>query len=106
MKRRAQYQNVYKRGESFREANIKLFLLTNGLEWNRVGFSITSKRVKLSVKRNRCKRLLAESYRAMESRLKVGHDLVITVQKDISGHKMDGVAQQLEKVCKKSSILQ
>ena len=46
---------------------------------NRVGFSV-SRKVKGAVPRNRCRRLLKESYRLLEGEITLGYDIVFMLK--------------------------
>ena len=63
-----------------------------------------AKKVRLSVRRNRCKRLLREAYKATESRLKGPYSLVFTVQRDISGKKLAEVVKEIKGLYSRGGI--
>jgi RNase P protein component len=55
-----------------------LFVLKNGLPYNRIGFTQTRKYGN-APERNRARRLGREAYRLLRPRLKIGFDLVLLV---------------------------
>lgn len=78
------FRIVYNRGKSVANRLIVMFVLANGLGYSRVGFSV-SKKVGKSVVRSRVTRLLRESVRLLESRVKVGYDIVILARVSCNG---------------------
>jgi ribonuclease P protein component len=76
------FRAVYKEGRSFRKNGFVICALANGLDINRVGFSVRARVVKLASARNRIRRLLRELYRRNKSRLKKGFDIVFVVTRD------------------------
>ena len=63
-----------------------------------------AKRVRLSVRRSRCKRLLREAYKAAAEHLKGNYDLVFIVQKDISTSKLENVLNEVKGLYLKGKI--
>jgi ribonuclease P protein component len=78
----SEFRNIYKKASPARQKDAVLYALPNGLEHNRIGFSISSRNVRRAVRRNRVRRLFREAYRLNRSKLKTGLDLVIVVKKD------------------------
>lgn len=79
LKKNYQFRLVYNRGKSIANKYLVLFVLKNKVSKNRLGISI-SKKVDISVGRNRIRRLIKENYRFMQKELKPGYDLVIIVR--------------------------
>lgn len=75
IRKNAEFRVVYKKGKSFSNELLVLYVFKNKKELNRVGVSV-SKKVGKSVTRNRVRRLIYESYRLNNGNLKTGHDLV------------------------------
>ena len=67
LKKNRDFQNVYKKGTSFANRYLVMYVMDNGLEINRVGISV-SKKVGNSVVRHRVKRLIKEAYRLQEEK--------------------------------------
>jgi ribonuclease P protein component len=57
---------------------VKLFVLKNGLEYNRICFALPRK-FGNAVERNRARRLSREAYRHLRPRLRGGYDAVLLV---------------------------
>ena len=68
LRKNSDFSAIYKRGKSVGDRYVVLFYRPNGLSYNRTGF-LASKKVGNSVKRNRAKRLMKESYRAISASL-------------------------------------
>ena len=78
-----EFNKVYKKGLASRADGVILYCLPNGLEHNRLGFSIGSKNIKRATSRNRIRRLFKEVYRRLKGELKRGFDIVLVVRKDL-----------------------
>jgi len=74
------FQSVYRKGKYVVSKSLTVYMLPNNLEFNRVGIT-ASKNYGKSVKRNRIRRLIRESYRAIQDNLKTGYDFVIVARK-------------------------
>ena len=62
LRKKTDFDSIYNRGKSVGDRYVVLFYKPNGLAYNRTGF-LASKKVGNSVKRNRARRLMKESYR-------------------------------------------
>jgi len=76
LKSNRDFQVVYKKGKSFANKYLVMYVLENGTGCNRLGISV-SKKVGNSVIRHRVKRLIKESYRLHEGVFNSGLDIVI-----------------------------
>ena len=97
LKKNRDFQNVYKKGTSFANRYLVMYVSDNGLEMNRVGISV-SKKVGNSVVRHRVKRLIKEAYRLQEEKFHRGLDVVIIARvsaKDISFEKTESALLHL-----------
>lgn len=73
------FQIVYKKGKSYANKYLVMYVLKNNTEENRLGISV-SKKVGNSVVRHRITRLIRESYRLQESKFQNGLDIVIVAR--------------------------
>ena len=70
------FQLVYKKGKSYANKYLVMYVLENNMEENRFGISV-SKKVGNSVVRHRITRLIRESYRLNKEDFEKGYDIVV-----------------------------
>ncbi|MDW7655608.1 MAG: ribonuclease P protein component [Bacillota bacterium] len=71
-----EFSRVYQKGRYISARHVVLHYLKRNGSQNRLGIT-ASRKVNGSVRRNRMKRLLRESYRLVENQIKPGYDLVL-----------------------------
>ena len=76
LKKNIEFQEVYKRGKSYANKYLVMYVLENGTSQNRLGISV-SKKVGNSIVRHRLTRLIRESYRLQEERFRCGLDIIV-----------------------------
>ena len=76
LKKNKDFQNVYKKGKSYANKYLVMYILENQTDQNRLGISV-SKKVGNSIVRHRLTRLIRESYRLQEERFRCGYDIVV-----------------------------
>ena len=76
LKKNKEFQNVYKKGRSYANSCLVMYVKENGLDKNRLGISV-SKKVGNSIVRHRLTRLIRESYRLSEECFRCGIDIVV-----------------------------
>ena len=76
------FRQIYKKGAFCKRDSFVLYCLGNKKEHNRIGFSISSRVVRLANRRNRIRRLFREVYRKRRKELKQGFDIVIVGKRD------------------------
>lgn len=79
LNRNEQFLNVYRNGKRSYHKYFTLYYVPNGLDKNRLGFRVGKKLAK-AVKRNRLRRLLKESYRLCEYKIKPGYDFILAAR--------------------------
>jgi len=77
------FRTVYKKGLSVKSGPLVLCCMPNGLPHSRVGFSISSRNIKLASRRNRIKRLLREAYRRQRADIHNTADLVFIAKRPL-----------------------
>lgn len=76
LKKNKDFQFVYRKGQSYANKYLVMYIYQNQSEKNRLGISV-SKKVGNSVVRHRLTRLIRESYRLQEDRFRNGLDIVV-----------------------------
>lgn len=76
LKKYGDFQRVYKKGKSYANKYLIMYILEQDAQKNRIGISV-SKKVGNSVVRHRITRLIRESYRLNESKFVDGLDIVV-----------------------------
>lgn len=79
LKKNRDFQLVYKKGTSYANKYLVMYVRENQLEKNRIGISV-SKKVGNSVVRHRLCRLVRESYRLHEDVFRRGFDIVVVAR--------------------------
>ena len=96
-KKNRDFQNVYKKGKSYANRYLVMYVLENDTDRNRLGISV-SKKVGNSVIRHHVTRLIRESYRLQEDMFNSGLDIVVIARntaKDISYHEVESALLHL-----------
>ena len=100
-----EYRVVYKKGLSVKQGPLVLCYLPNGLAHSRIGFSISSRNVKRSSRRNRARRLFREVYRKNKRVIRTGFDLVLVVKRNLPENMIyDDAEQALFKLIKAARL--
>lgn len=94
LKKNQDFQVVYRKGKSFANRYLIMYLLENHLEENRIGISV-SKKVGNSIVRHRLTRLIRESYRLQEDRFQCGFDIVIIARPNAKGRTYSEIESAL-----------
>ena len=108
LRKKADFDSIYNRGKSVGDRFVVLFYRPNGLDYNRTGF-LASKKVGNSVKRNRARRLMKESYRHLldAGRIPDGpvhYDFIMIARNTISGKKCAEVEKSLQSAFRRTGI--
>ena len=104
LRKEADFDNVYKRGRSVGDKYVVVFYIKNHRDINRTCF-LASKKVGNSVRRNRARRLMRESYRLMKDRLPIGYDIIIIARNTITGRTFFEVDKSIKRAFSKAGLL-
>ena len=91
LKKNKDFQYIYRKGKSYANKYLVMYVLENGTSQNRLGISV-SKKVGNSVVRHHLTRLIRESYRLHEEMFNSGLDIVVVVRnraRDCSYHEIN-----------------
>lgn len=102
LKKNKDFQKVYKKGKSYANKYLVIYIMENQTEKNRIGISV-SKKVGNSVVRHHLTRLIRESYRLQEECFQRGYDLVVIARqsaKDVTYKEMESALIHLGKLHK------
>ena len=97
LKKNSDFQKVYRKGKSYANHYLVMYVLENHTEGNRLGISV-SKKVGNSVIRHHLTRLIRESYRLHEDMFNNGLDIVVIARstaRDISYHETESALLHL-----------
>ena len=103
LRRKDDFDRIYKRGKSIGEKYIVLFYKKNNLSYNRTEF-LASKKVGNSVKRNRARRLMKESYRFLCENIKEGYDLIFIARNTINEKKVSDVEKSMKRALSRARL--
>ena len=97
LKKNRDFQNVYKKGKSYANRYLVMYVLENDTDRNRLGISV-SKKVGNSVIRHHVTRLIRESYRLQEDMFNSGLDIVVIARvaaKNTNYHEVESALLHL-----------
>ena len=103
IKKNAEFRAVYRRGKSFSNNLLVLYVYRNKKSINRLGISV-SKKVGKSVIRNRIKRLIKENFRLNIEDIKVGYDLVFIARNLSNGKSYIEIENSMKNLIKKAGL--
>ena len=97
------FNALYNKGKSVKGKCLILIYRKNGLTYNRKAF-LASKKVGNSVKRNRARRLMKESFRGVEKNIKIGYDILFIARYNIIYLRCEDVKNAMETTLKKVGL--
>ena len=104
IRKNTEFRTVYRRGKSFSNLLLVLYIYRNGKDINRCGISV-SKKVGKSVIRSRVKRLIGESYRLNNEGLKSGYDLVFIARNPSNDKNYKEIDNAVRNLLKKAGLV-
>ena len=103
LRKKGDFSRIYNKGTSVGERCLVLIYKENGLDFNRRAF-LASKKVGGSVLRNRARRLMRESYREEENKIRQGYDLIFIARKTMTDLKCADVKKSMEAAIRKAKL--
>lgn len=98
LKNSREFGSVYNTKNSVANKYLVMYLRSNGLDYNRLGISV-SKKVGNSVVRHRVTRLIREAYRLNRANIDVGYDIVIVARPSSKDKKCQDIESALMHLC-------
>ncbi|MCC5909525.1 MAG: ribonuclease P protein component [Clostridiaceae bacterium] len=105
LRKNEDFRRVYKKGNSMANKLLILYISKNGLDYNRAGFTV-SKKVGKSIVRSRVKRLMRESYRLNEEKIKQGYDLVFVARQGCNESNFSEIESATLHLIRKKGLLE
>ena len=104
LKKNYQFRFVYNKGKSVANKYLVMYAIKNNSNENFIGISV-SKKVGNSVVRSRVTRLIRESYRLNEHKLKNGYSFVIIARNLTNGAKYQEIEKALNHLLFKHNLI-
>lgn len=99
VRRRAEYQAIYDRGQKWHGRYLTLFTLGNPASVGRLGIAATRK-LGNAVKRNRAKRLIREVFR--RNKLAPGFDVVVVPKRELLDASLSALEAEFRSILERS----
>lgn len=103
LKKNYEFMRLYKKGKFFVGKYIILYVRKNSGTVKRLGISV-SKKFGKSVRRNRIKRLIKESYRYYEDTIKNNNDLVFVARSNENMPSFSDIKKEMKFLLKKLDV--
>ena len=104
LKKSWQFRKIYKEGDRYFSNLFILYVLPNNTRENRIGLTVT-KKVGISVQRNRIKRVIREVFRLLEG-ITPGNDLVVVARRSAVNLKYSQARESLTYLLYRARILE
>lgn len=103
LKKRYQFNYVYKSGEHFSSEHLVLYVVSSKTKSIKVGFAVT-KKVGHAVVRNKIRRRLREIIRKQLPKLKQNYNIIIVAKENIIEADFEQLCFELNKLFKKANL--
>ena len=104
LKKNKDFQYIYRKGKSYANKYLVMYVLENGTSQNRLGISV-SKKVGNSIVRHRLTRLIRESYRLQEERFRCGLDIIVIARIGAKGKDYKDIVGAMLHLCHLHNII-
>ncbi len=105
LKKKTDFEMIFKDGKGYKEAFLFLKTKSNDLELSRFGFAVGIKISKKAVVRNKIKRWLREAIRKNLSEVKKGFDIVVGASPGIEDKDFHDIKRAVDKLLKRAKLL-
>ena len=104
LKKKYQFNYVYKSGEHFSEKAIVLYVTPSKTKSIKVGFAVT-KKIGHAVTRNKIRRRLREIVQKYLPNLKQNYNIIVVAREGIVGFSFDELEKEFVSLTKKANLL-
>ena len=104
LRKKSDFSKIYNKGKSVGDRYVVLFYKKNNLQSNRIAF-LASKKVGNSVRRNRARRLMKESFRLLDIDFPLGYDFIIIARNTICNRKCADVQESLRSAFRRAGVI-
>lgn len=104
MKYNTDFRRLYAKGKCLHSAYLVMYYRKTNTSFNTLGITVTKKLGKAHI-RNRCRRLIKESYRLKESAANSGYYIVFVARSRMIGCSLDQISRDMSFLLKKSGII-
>ena len=104
IKRKKDFEIIFKRGKSFKNSFFILKFLNNNLKESRFGFVVSQKVSKKAVVRNKVRRRMSEIIKAQMAKITPGIDLVLIALPGVNKKEFPEIKESLESALVKTKI--
>lgn len=104
LKKKKEFNNVYKFGKSIANNLLVMYTLNNSTNSNKLGISV-SKKVGNSVVRHKITRLIKENYRLMENNIKIGYDIIFIARINCKNSNYYDIKKSISNLLTKTKMI-
>ena len=106
IKKNYEFKNFFSKGKFYKGNFINMYIHFSNNSFNKLGIAVSKKNGKANL-RNKIKRLIRENYKNYEKGIKLGTNLLISVNKDIDIKKVSfyDIKNDFVKIMKKADIM-
>ena len=100
--KKKEFQRVFDEGRTFRNNELLVYALPNGMDKSRLGL-VVGKKVGHAVRRNRIKRIIREAFRLNKGLLRFGVDIVLIPRPGLTSPKLSTIEDGFERLLSRIS---
>ena len=105
LRKSAEFSRIKTTGLRLHSRHFLILVETRADNRKRLGITVSTKIDKKAVVRNRIKRLVRESYREFQSKLRAGFDIVVIARKNASELSMQEVCRELVRALSQKDLI-